>query len=87
MIVFHVLDRAEIEFPFRETASFLDMETGERIQVDPAYVRDDYRRQLEEFIDRYRKICAECQFDYVLTDTSVPFDHMLSRYLEKRTRP
>ena len=47
VIVFHVLDRAEIEFPFRETASFVDMETGERIQVDPAYVRDDYRRQLD----------------------------------------
>ena len=86
VIVFHVLDRAEIEFPFRDTASFIDMETGERIQVDPAYVRDDYRRQLEEFIARYRRICADCQFDYVLTDTSVPFDYMLSRYLERRTR-
>ena len=47
VIVFHVLDRSEIEFPFRETASFIDMETGDRIQVDPAYVRDDYRRRLE----------------------------------------
>ena len=62
------------------------METGERLQVDPAYVRDDYRRQIEEFLGRYRRICADCQFDYVLSDTSVPFDHMLSRYLEKRTR-
>ncbi|MGC8641826.1 MAG: DUF58 domain-containing protein [Isosphaeraceae bacterium] len=86
VIVFHVLDRAEIEFPFRDTSSFLDMETGETIQVDPTYVRDDYRRQIEEFIDRYRRICADCQFDYVLADTSVPLDYMLSRYLEKRTR-
>ena len=52
VIVFHVLDRAELEFPFGETASFVDMETGERIQVDPAYVRDDYRRQLEQFLGR-----------------------------------
>jgi len=87
VIVFHVLDHAEITFPFRDTASFVDMETGERLQVDPAYVRDEYRRQLDAFIDRYRKICADCQFDYVLTDTSVRFDSMLSRYLEKRTRP
>jgi uncharacterized protein (DUF58 family) len=86
VIVFHVLDRAEIEFPFRETSSFVDMETGDRLQVDPAYVRDDYRRQLSEFLDRHRRICADCQFDYVLTDTSVPFDYMLSRYLEKRSR-
>ena len=35
VIVFHVLDHAEITFPFRDTASFVDMETGERLQVDP----------------------------------------------------
>jgi len=86
VIVFQVLDRAEIEFPFRETASFVDMETGERLQVDPAYTRADYCRQVGEFLDRYRRICADCQFDYVLADTSVPFDYMLSRYLEKRSR-
>jgi hypothetical protein len=63
------------------------METGERIQVDPAYVRDEYRRELDAFLERYRKICADCRFDYVQTDTSVPFDQMLSRYLEKRNRP
>jgi hypothetical protein len=50
VIVFHVLDHAEITFPFRDTASFVDMETGERLQVDPAYVRDEYRRQLDAFI-------------------------------------
>jgi uncharacterized protein (DUF58 family) len=86
VIVFHVLDRAELEFPFGQTTNFVDMETGERIQVDPAYVRDDYRRQIEQFLSRQRRICAECQFDYVLADTSVAYDYMLSRYLEKRTR-
>jgi uncharacterized protein (DUF58 family) len=86
VILFHVLDRAELEFPFPQTAEFVDMETGERLQVDPAYVRDDYRRQIEEFLGRYRRICADCQFDYVLSDTSVPLDLMLSRYLEKRNR-
>ena len=56
VIVFHVLDRAEIDFPFREIASFVDMETREQIQVDPAYVRDDYRRLIEEYIGRYRRM-------------------------------
>jgi uncharacterized protein (DUF58 family) len=86
VILFHVLDRAEIEFPFRETASFLDMETGDRIQVDPTYVRDEYRRQMEEFIARYRRICADCQIDYIQANTSVPFDLMLSRYLQSRSQ-
>ncbi len=84
VILFHVLDKAEIDFPFRETASFLDMETGERIQVDPTYVRDEYKRQIEAFTARYKRICADCQIDYILTDTSVPFDFMLSRYLQSR---
>lgn len=84
MIVFHVLDKAEIEFPFRETASFVDLETGERLQIDPSYVRDDYLRRVREFIDGYRRACAECRVDYLQTDTSVPYDLMLSRYLAKR---
>jgi uncharacterized protein (DUF58 family) len=86
VIVFHVLDKAEIDFPFRELATFVDEETGYRLQVDPAYVREDYRRQIEGFIERCRRTCADCQIDYVMTDTSVPYDFMLSRYLSKRTQ-
>jgi uncharacterized protein (DUF58 family) len=84
VIVFHLLDKAELEFPYRELASFIDMETGEQIQVDPTYVRDDYRRRLQEFIEGYRRLCADCRIDYVMTDTSVRYDFMLSRYLTKR---
>jgi uncharacterized protein (DUF58 family) len=86
VMLFHVFDRSEIEFPFSETRRFLDMETGETLQIDPRYVRDDYLRQVREFIDLYRRKCAECQIDYVMTDTSVPYDFMLSRYLAKRNR-
>jgi len=85
VIVFHVFDKAELDFPFRDLATFTDMETGEQVQVDPAYVRDDYCRLLNAFIEDHRRICANCQTDYVMTDTSVPYDFMLSRYLAKRT--
>jgi uncharacterized protein (DUF58 family) len=84
VIIFHVLDRAEVEFPFRELSSFTDMETGEELQIDPAYVRDDYRKRMKEFLDSCRGLCATCQIDYVRTDTSVPYDFMLSRYLARR---
>jgi uncharacterized protein (DUF58 family) len=86
VIVFHVFDRSELEFPFRETMRFVDMETGERLQIDPAYVREDYKRQVREFIDGYRKSCSDCQIDYVTTDTSTPYDLMLSRYLAARSQ-
>ncbi len=86
VIVFHVFDKAEIDFPFRETVAFYDLETNERIQVDPAYVRDVYLEQVEAFIETYRRACAESHIDYVMTDTSTPYDLMLSRYIAKRAR-
>ena len=87
VILFHVLDKAEIDFPFRDVIAFHDLETNERIQVDPSYVRNTYVAQVEEFIENYRRACAEAQIDYVLTDTSVPYDFMLSKYIAKRNRP
>jgi uncharacterized protein (DUF58 family) len=87
VILFHVFDKAEIEFPFQEVTAFHDLETNERIQVDPSYVRDHYKAQVAEFIENYRRACAEAQIDYVLTDTSVPYDFMLTKYIAKRNRP
>ncbi|GAB6165820.1 DUF58 domain-containing protein [Thermostilla marina] len=86
VIVFHVFDQAELEFPFKDVTVFEDLETHERIQVDPAYVRDVYKEQIDEFVGAYRRGCAESGIDYVLTDTAVPYDFMLSQYLAKRNR-
>jgi uncharacterized protein (DUF58 family) len=87
VILFHVFDKAEIEFPFRDLIAFHDLETNQRIQVDPSYVREQYVAQMEQFIENYRRACAEAQIDYVLTDTSVPYDLMLTKYMAKRNRP
>jgi len=86
VIVFHVLDPAEIEFPFREPVAFHDLETGERIQIDPAYVREPYRAEMASFVAGYRRGCAEARIDYVLAETTTPYDFLLSRYLAKRSR-
>jgi uncharacterized protein (DUF58 family) len=85
VIVFNVFDKAEIEFPFTDTIAFHDLETNDRIQIDPAYVRDAYLEQMDGFIEGYRRACAESNIDYVMTDTSVPYDFMLSKYIAKRT--
>jgi uncharacterized protein (DUF58 family) len=84
VIIFHVLDRAEIEFPFRGLADFVDMETGERLQIDPHYVRREYLRELEGFRAAYRRETAEGLIEYVPADTSVPFERLLSAYLARR---
>ena len=64
-----------------------DLETGQSIQVDPAYARDEYVAQIRSFIESYRRACAEARIDYVSADTSTPYDFMLSRYVAKRGRP
>jgi len=87
VIVFHVLDKAEIDFPFKDVTSFYDLETKERIQVDPSYVREAYVQEMEAFIENYRRSCAEGNIDYVLADTATPYDFMLTRYIAKRNKP
>ncbi len=85
VIVFHVLDRAEIDFPFRDVAAFRDLETNRRVQVDPAYVREVYLTQMRAFIETFRRACAEARIDYVSADTATPYDYLLSRYVSKRS--
>ena len=87
VLIFHVLDKAELEFPFTETIAFHDLETNERIQIDPAYVREAYIEQMKEFTEGYRRSCAESNIDYVLADTTVPYDFLLARYVANRNRP
>jgi uncharacterized protein (DUF58 family) len=84
VILFHVFDRAELDFPFRRLSDFVDLETNQRLQIDPRYVRAEYLRQIRAFVDAYKRACSESQIEYVNTDTSVPYDFMLSAYLAKR---
>ena len=84
IIVFHVLDAAELEFPFSKTVSFVDMETREKLQVDTRYVKQAYLDEIGAFIERYRRECSERKIDYSLTTTSTPYDRMLLDYLARR---
>lgn len=84
IIVFHVLDKAELEFPFKKVLSFVDMETREKMQVDPRFVRQAYLEEMTAFIERYRKECSDRRIEYVLTPTDTPYDRMLLDYLSRR---
>ena len=84
VILFHVMDPAELQFPFRKILSFVDMETGERLQVDPRTVREAYLREVGAFVEMYRKECSDRKIEYALTPTDVPYDTMLLTYLARR---
>jgi len=86
LILFHVLDAAELEFPFTKLTEFEDLETHETYQVDPKAVREAYLGEMRAFIDRYKKACSDSDIEYVLADTSVPYGFLLQSYLARRER-
>ena len=86
VLIFHVFDSAELRFPFDRMSNFIDLETGENLQVDPKYLRKEYLAQMDRFVNSYRMECSESRVEYVLTDTSVPYELMLTAYLGKRKR-
>jgi uncharacterized protein (DUF58 family) len=86
VIVFHILDRFELDFPFERSAVFRDMETHEEIPVHPHHLRKEYKRTVRAFMDSYKRKCRENAIDYVPIDTSTPYGFVLSSYLAKRKR-
>jgi uncharacterized protein (DUF58 family) len=86
VVVFHVLDPDEADFPYTDTATFVDMESGERLTTEPWEIARRYRERLEAWREHYRRHCRERLIDYVPLDTRTPFDRALLAYLEKRAR-
>lgn len=86
VIVFHVLDPYEREFPYTDASTFVDMETDERLTTQPWEIAQTYRDRLTAWTDTYRRQCREQRIDYVLIDTRTPFDSALLAYLGKRAR-
>ena len=86
VIVFHILDPKERSFAFENEAIFKDLETNEEIMTSPWQIRKEYQERLKELLNRYTLECRDSMIDYVLLDTSVPFDRALFSYLNKRQR-
>ena len=86
LMVFHVLDRRELEFPFTDSANFVDLETGERMPVIPDYLRAQYRELVADHIATLRRVLGENRIDYGLFETHKPLDQALFTYLSTRER-
>ena len=86
VMVFHVLDPAEVDFPFDQAANYQDLESGERIPVVPDEVRERYRALVQKHIASLSKVLGENRIDYSLFLTSQPLDHALLGYLSRRAR-
>jgi uncharacterized protein (DUF58 family) len=86
VIVFHVLDPAEIDFPFEEAGNFEDLETGERIPIVPQTQRAKYNELVLAHIAELGRLFSRDQIDYALFDTGTPLDYALFHYLSNRLR-
>ena len=86
VIVFHILDPAEVDFPFDAAQSFEDLETGERLPVKPHDMRAEYVSLVEGHVGDLAKGMVERGIDHELAVTSVPLDALLFRYLSYRAR-
>jgi uncharacterized protein (DUF58 family) len=86
LVVFHVLDPAEIDFPYTDASRFQDLESGEQIPVVPDAFAAQYRTLMREHIEALTARFAEARIDYMQVRTSRPLDDALFAYLSNRER-
>jgi uncharacterized protein (DUF58 family) len=86
VIIFHVLDPAEIDFNFVEPAAFEDSESGEQLPIVPDRVAEEYRSLVRAHTEALATRAASQRIDYTLMPTSVPLDFALFGYLSARDR-
>ncbi len=84
VIVFQILDKNEIEFNFKESYKFVELESSKEVIVNASAIRKDYREYINEFINKYKRTCHENNIDYILINTDTPYDYALFSYLSKR---
>ena len=86
VILFHILDRNELEFEFENRTKFVDMESGEEITTDPWHIKNDYKNLILDIQKYYSGNCRLNKIDYVPLYTDDSLDKGLSEYFNKRQR-
>lgn len=86
VIVFHVLDEAELLFNFQEATEFVDSENSETFITSPASIRDAYLENFNNYLNYCKKKCQSSGVDYCLLNTSQPLDTALYSYISRRAK-
>ena len=84
VILFHVLDEAEVTFPFAGLVELSEPEARDKLVVDADAARKSYVDAVQAFRDDYKRTCIQAGIDYVPLDTSMQFDRALMEYLVSR---
>jgi hypothetical protein len=86
VIVFHVLDPAELEFPFDEATRFQGLEGWADLVLEPRALRRAYLEQFDRYLRRIQHGCRAAQIDHVLMRTDRSLELALSSYLASRMK-
>jgi uncharacterized protein (DUF58 family) len=87
VLVLHVLDHDELEFPFADRTLFEGLEAADRnVLIDPQSLRGSYLEAVRGFIRRLRGVCLDHRIDYALISTADPIDMALTTFLATRMR-
>lgn len=88
VILFHVVDKSkEVDFEFQNRPYlFIDMETGERVRLQPNQVKETYRKQVAAFNEELKLKCLQYHIDFVEADINKGFRQILQAYLVKRSK-
>lgn len=84
VIVFHILDEAEVYFPFKGMVDLKEPEAGDSLVLDAEGMKADYLEAVNELRQTYKEKLQAMRADYVPLDTSMPFDKALIEYLSQR---
>jgi len=82
--VFHLVDPAELTFPFEDPTLFLSMEDERRVEVNPREIKASYLEEFQRFLDETRETCMAADVDYELVRTDEPLDTVVLRFLARR---
>jgi len=86
VVLFHVIDPAEIEFPFNDVTKFKGLEEFPEVLADPRGLRKAYKEAFGAFMKRVYVACRSIGVDYQLVRTDHPLDQLLFSYLASRQR-
>jgi uncharacterized protein (DUF58 family) len=85
VILFHVIDSDEMEFPFEDTTLFEGMESLQEVNVDARALRDAYLDEARRFLERAETACRSSRVEYLLARTDYSPSRLLATFLSRRT--
>jgi uncharacterized protein (DUF58 family) len=84
VLLFHVLDDDELDFPFNGPTRFEGLETAEQLRCNPRALREGYLAAIGDYLEEIRRGCSQSAVDYMMLRTSQPLDAALAAFLSHR---